>query len=73
MSIYKHSEGVIGGVVGSAASFFVQMYNDGVHTVLYSTITWSSSFETLYYASLGALVGLLVSYFGKKLLRRWNP
>lgn len=62
----------IGAIVGtykSLKTYLVTKFSAGVILEL----SWSVAFETAVYALIGAVVGLLATHFGKKLLKklRW--
>jgi hypothetical protein len=58
----------------SSIGFFAGIYADvqqQLFTSTFAEISLITSMETIWYAFLGATVGLLVSFFGKVLLKKW--
>lgn len=71
MSYQKHVTELFCSGIGFCAGVYSKIENTAIPTKnLISSITVIASVETIWYATLGATVGLIISFFGKILLNK---
>lgn len=66
----KHQIEVISTGVGGAVGITKSLYAKFTLTGTLAKITFTESMDTVYYAALGGVTALLISYYGKKILNK---
>lgn len=67
-----HGDNIVGMTIGAIIGTYksIAAYLAGLSSGVILELSWAVAFETAVYALIGAIVGLLATHFGKKLLKK---